>query len=183
MDEPTPLPLEADLWRDLIRSRTGALVLYAQQWCRTPEDVVQEAWIGLFHQAPPPERPLAWMYAVVRRRAINAGRSERRRRVHEEQAASRRPAWFAPDDRSAVDPVALAAALESLGGETREVVVARIWGELTFEEIAELIGTSVPTAFRRFRSGLESLRDHPQLRPSAAAAVAHDPIRSRENRS
>ena len=54
---------------------------------------------------------------------------------------------------------------------------------LTFEEIAELIGTSVPTAFRRFRSGLESLRAHPQLRPSAAAAVAHDPIRSRENRS
>lgn len=183
MDEPTPLPPETDLWCDLIRSRTGALVLYAQQWCRSPEDVVQEAWVGLLQQKPVPERPIAWMYAVVRRRAINAGRSERRRRVHEEQAAATRPAWFALDDRSPIDPVALVAALESLDGALREVVVARIWGQLTFEEIAELIGTSVPTAFRRFRSGLESLRAHPQLRDATSAGVALDPFRLRENRS
>ena len=31
-----------------------ALVLYARQWCRAPEDVVQEAFIKLARQAEPP---------------------------------------------------------------------------------------------------------------------------------
>ena len=182
MDEPTPQPLEPDLRYDLIRTRTGALVLYAQQWCRSPEDVVQEAWVSLMQQSPAPDCPIAWMYAVVRRRAINAGRSERRRRVHEEGAAQSRHAWFTANAGTAIDPAALEAALRSLADDLREVIVARIWGKLTFEAIGELVGCSVPTAFRRYQAGLEALRAHRDFRDETATAIAPRQDRTKEDR-
>jgi RNA polymerase sigma-70 factor (ECF subfamily) len=43
--------------------------------------------------------------------------------------------------------------------EQREVVVARIWGGLTFEEVARLAGCSLPTAQRRYQAGLAVLRE------------------------
>jgi DNA-directed RNA polymerase specialized sigma24 family protein len=43
--------------------------------------------------------------------------------------------------------------------EQREVVVARIWGGLTFEELAHLVGCSLPTAHRRYQAGLVALRE------------------------
>ena len=54
--------------------------------------------------------------------------------------------------------VALAAALERLPGEQREVIVARLWGGLSFEEIAEVAGCSASTAFRRYSAGIDALR-------------------------
>ena len=49
--------------------------------------------------------------------------------------------------------------LKSLPIEEREVVVLRIWGGRSFEEIAELIGKSTSTAHRRFETGLKTLRE------------------------
>ena len=43
--------------------------------------------------------------------------------------------------------------------ELREVIVARLWGGLTFEEIAQLVGCSLPTAHRRYHVGLTELRE------------------------
>jgi RNA polymerase sigma-70 factor (ECF subfamily) len=43
--------------------------------------------------------------------------------------------------------------------ELREVIVARLWGGLTFEAVAALAGTSVPTAHRRYQAGLAQLRE------------------------
>ena len=50
------------------------------------------------------------------------------------------------------------AALRSLPIEEREVIVLRIWGGRSFDEIAELIGKSTSTAHRRFEMALQSLR-------------------------
>ena len=52
----------------------------------------------------------------------------------------------------------LAAAIASLPDELREVVVARTWGGLNFEQIAELAGCSTSTAHRRYEAGLVALR-------------------------
>ena len=46
-----------------------ALVLYARQFCETPEDVVQEAFLLLARQDTAVENPVGWMYRVVRNRA------------------------------------------------------------------------------------------------------------------
>jgi RNA polymerase sigma-70 factor (ECF subfamily) len=58
-----------------------------------------------------------------------------------------------------IDSRTAAEALETLPAEQREVIVLRIWGGRSFEEIAELIGKSTSTAHRRYEQGLESLRE------------------------
>src|SRR5687768_3096151 len=94
-----------------------ALVLFARQWCDSPEDVVQEAFVRL--AATSPANVPAWLHKVVRNAAISAGRSERRRRKHE--AAAARP-LFTP--AAEIDRDAVGLALQHLPAELREVLVA-----------------------------------------------------------
>jgi RNA polymerase sigma-70 factor (ECF subfamily) len=149
--------MDAHLLARLIDERAAALVLFARQWCAAPEDVVQEAFVKLASLRSPPERPVAWLHRVVRNGALSAARAERRRRRHE-SAAARSPAWFAPEGAD-LDGEAVTRALQGLPGEEREVVVAHLWGGLTFEEIAEVIGSSPSTAHRRYAAALASLRE------------------------
>lgn len=143
----------------LLDEHAAALVLYARQWCSAPEDVVQEAFIKLVSQTTPPTSPLHWLYRVVRNGALSAYRSELRRRRHESAAASKIPSWFLPTEAAGLDGVAAAAALASLPLEQREVIVARLWGGLTFEQIAELSGSSSSGVHRRYVAGLTTLRE------------------------
>jgi RNA polymerase sigma-70 factor (ECF subfamily) len=142
----------------LVDHHAAALVLYARQWCVTPEDVVQEAFLKLVTQRPPPENPAAWLYRVVRNAAISAGRTERRRQRHESVAAARAPAWFETND-DAIDSEVVSAALQELPPDEREVIVAHLWGSLTFEQIADVAGCSASTAHRRYVAGLITLRE------------------------
>jgi RNA polymerase sigma-70 factor (ECF subfamily) len=66
--------------------------------------------------------------------------------------------WFEPNFAAAIDGRTAAAALERLPEEQREVIVAHLWGGLTFEEIAEVTGASSSTAHRRYAEGLQTLR-------------------------
>jgi RNA polymerase sigma-70 factor (ECF subfamily) len=143
----------------LLDEHAAALVLYARQWCAAPEDVVQEAFVKLAAQRPPPLRPLPWLYRVVRNGAISAGRSLRRRRRHEAEAAARVPEWFVPSEPARLDVEAATAALRAVPDEQRESVVAHLWGGLTFEQIGELTGVASSTAHRRYLAALEALRD------------------------
>jgi len=43
--------------------------------------------------------------------------------------------------------------------EQREIVIPRIWGGLTFDEIAALTGDSRTTVHRRYGEALETLRE------------------------
>jgi len=142
----------------LVDDHAAALVLYARQWCAAPEDVVQEAFLKLAQQLSVPDNPAGWLYRVVRNGAISAARSTRRRRRHEGLAAARAPAWFIAE-ASALDAEAATAALQELPVEQREIIVAHLWGGLSFEQIAELVGTSPSTAHRWYTAGLTSLRE------------------------
>lgn len=53
---------------------------------------------------------------------------------------------------------AIEEALLRLSDQQREVVVMRIWGELTFPQIGEVLSISSSTADTRYRSGLKRLR-------------------------
>jgi RNA polymerase sigma-70 factor (ECF subfamily) len=142
----------------LLDEHAAALVLYARQWCDAPEDVVQEAFVKLAAQRPPPLRVVPWLYRVVRNAAISAGRSARRRRRREAEAAARVPEWFVPSEPARLDTEAATAALRALPPEQRETIVAHLWGGLTFEQIGELTGVSSSTAHRRYQEALEALR-------------------------
>jgi RNA polymerase sigma factor (sigma-70 family) len=143
----------------LLDEHGASLVLYAQQWCHVPEDVVQEAFVRLMRQRPLPENTVGWLYRVVRNEAVSASRSSGRRVRHEAAAGSKREPWFKSAGDDAIDASAAVAALESLPIEQRETIVLRIWSGLSFDEIAELIGMSTSTAHRRYESGLAALRE------------------------
>jgi RNA polymerase sigma-70 factor (ECF subfamily) len=146
----------------LVDQHAAALVLYARQWCATPEDVVQDAFLKLVAQRPPPHNPLPWLYRVVRNAAVSAGRTERRRQRHEAAAAARAPAWFDADPDS-LDAEVVTAALHGLPPDEREVVVAHLWGGLTFEQIGDVAGCSASTAHRRYIAALTGLRERLHL--------------------
>lgn len=141
----------------LIDTHAAALVLCARQWCAEPEDVVQEVFVKLVRQSQPPADAVAWLYRVVRNGAIDAGKSARRRQKRESSVA-RPERWFVEDEIDGLDAQSAVAALEQLDGEHREVIVAKHWGGLSYEQIAEVVGCSASTAFRRYTAGVEQLR-------------------------
>jgi RNA polymerase sigma-70 factor (ECF subfamily) len=147
-----------ELLARLLDQRGPALELYARQWCDSPADVVQEAFVQLSGQPAEPPNLLAWLYRTVRNGAISARRAADRRRRHERAAAVAGTCWFAADPAGGMDPQAAGEALAGLPLEEREVIVAHLWGGLKFAEIADITGTSASTAHRRYQAGLEALR-------------------------
>jgi RNA polymerase sigma factor (sigma-70 family) len=137
----------------------AALVLYAQQWCQTPQDAVQEAFLMLVRQAVPPENPVGWLYRVVRNQAVSAARSSGRKSRREAVAAARGEPWFLASPSDRLDAAEAADALQRLPLEQREAIVARLWGGLSFEEIARIGGRSLSKTYRNYRQGIDALRE------------------------
>jgi RNA polymerase sigma-70 factor (ECF subfamily) len=136
-----------------------ALVLYARQWCDAPEDVVQEAFLLLVRQATAPSNPVGWIYRVVRNGAINAARSSGRQSRREAATAAPGEPWFESGNDDRLDAVAATAALRQLPLAEREVIVARLWGGLSFEEISLTNGNSLSAVYRCYRRGLAALQE------------------------
>ena len=141
----------------LYREHAPALRLYARQWPEGDEDLVQDAFVKLAQESPPPGQVLPWLYRVVRNGALAAARGQARRRRRQDRTSAPE-AWFAAADDH-LDGREATRLLAELPLEQREVVVARIWGGLTFEEVARLAGCSLPTAHRRYQAGLSALRE------------------------
>jgi RNA polymerase sigma-70 factor (ECF subfamily) len=155
--------MDSDQLGRLIDQHAAALELYARQWCEAAvEDVVQVAFLRLAQQKRPPDNAAAWLFRSVRNGAINAAAAARRRRRHEADAASAH-GWFRPspdaDRPEALDPAVAEAELQELPLEQREVIVAHLWGGLTFEQIGQVSGTSSSTAHRLYSAGLSALRE------------------------
>lgn len=151
-------PVSPELLGRLLDEHGGALVLYAAQWTATPDDCVQEALVELVRQPVLPHSPVAWLFRVVRNRAISQARAAGRRKKHEARAAALLPSWSQAADEPPFSGEELAAAVDMLIPEHREVLVARVWGGLGFEEIADLIGAATSSAHRRYEAALANLR-------------------------
>ena len=152
-------PIDAELLGRLLDEHGPALALYATQWTDAADDCVQESLVELARQAKPPEHAVAWLYRVVKNRALNAARGERRRKERESRATADR---FAATQQSSAfdrsDAVAASDALVQLEQAERELVVMRIWGGLTFDEIAVALAISTSTAHRQYERALTKLR-------------------------
>jgi RNA polymerase sigma-70 factor (ECF subfamily) len=142
----------------LIDAHAAALALYAAQWTDSAADVVQEAFVQLLRRGELPEPITPWLYRVVRNGAINAARAASRRRRHETAAAAVTQAWFESSPATGIEAEEATRALEHLPAEQREVIVARLWGDLSFQEIADITGTAASTVCRRYHLGIETLR-------------------------
>jgi RNA polymerase sigma factor (sigma-70 family) len=149
--------ISPELLGQLLDEHGPALVLFASQWSDSPDDCLQDALLELARQAVAPIQPVAWMYRVVRNKAISSARASTRRRKHEAIAAALIPAWSSPAAEPRVTKEELAAALDSLDDSHREVVIAHVWGGLTFDDIATITDSSTSTAHRRYTAAIAHL--------------------------
>jgi RNA polymerase sigma-70 factor (ECF subfamily) len=155
-------PLKPDDLCQWIDTYGATLILYAKQWnADDAEDVVQETFLRLVRRAHwegKPENPAAYLFTAVRNEAIDRQRKAKRRKQHEQKAAAERPIWLETLPDSSLRADELLKFLDALPMEQREVVIARIWGGLTFDEIANLTGDSRTTVHRRYGEALDVLR-------------------------
>jgi len=148
--------VDAQLLAELVDRHGAPLVLFASQRCRAPDDVVQQAFVELAACRTVPANPAAWLFAVVRRRAISRARAERSRARHEQEAGQR---WFEQSRTREQEAATAAEMLAELPISEREIVVAYLYGRLTFEEIGRLVGVSTSTARRNYEAALSRLRE------------------------
>ncbi len=73
---------------NLLEQYGSKLILYARQWSSSPEDIVHDAFLQLiqlqFPPAVPPDNPIAWLFRVVRNRALDQCKLQQRRREREQ---------------------------------------------------------------------------------------------------
>jgi RNA polymerase sigma-70 factor (ECF subfamily) len=150
-------------WDTWVANHAPKFLLYARQLARCEadaHDLVQESVVEAWGRQPdgnPP--PLALVFATIRRRAIDLGRSEDRRNNRESRVAEDADyVWFDSGVEDRERDRLLQKAMSSISGIYREVVILKVWGELTFAEIAEALDIPANTAASRYRYGLEELR-------------------------
>jgi RNA polymerase sigma-70 factor, ECF subfamily len=156
------LPAESD-WEQWIARHAPALLLFARQQASCDadaQDLVQEAvvesWRRQSQDAPP---PLALVYATIRRRAIDLARRDGRRAGREVAAHLDRPeCWFDAGVEERERNLLIQKAMSHLPETYRQVVTLKVWGGLTFGEIAEALEIPANTAASRYRNGLMELR-------------------------
>ncbi len=150
-----------DDWKNCFARLGPALLLFARRWtnCRADaEDIVQEAFVRFWRRQHSIEnRPL--LYATVRSTALDRVRSDQRRARREALAARDETQTFEPPFVALEEgQQLLAAAVERLPDEQREVLVLKIWNDLTFAEIGSVLEISQNTAASRYRYALGALR-------------------------
>jgi len=124
------------------------------------EDVLQEVFLRLARRPATlgSVRDLrAYLFASVRRELFRWTRRRALRR--EAQVADPDPLFESPvSDTAATDMLQVEEALSRLPRSQREVVVMKVYGLLTFDEIARVTRTSPNTAASRYRYAVEKLR-------------------------
>jgi RNA polymerase sigma-70 factor, ECF subfamily len=162
---PGSAPRTAD-WRAWHETHAARLVLYARQWLperADAEDAVQAGFVKFWkNKAEPTERDVPLLYAAVRCAALDLLKSRRRRAAREEAAmAEVRDCWW---DTSTLEEQERAEmmqrALQALPAEQREVVTLRVWADMTYAQIAEMLGENINTIAARYRYALANLKKH-----------------------
>lgn len=148
-------------WKNCFSEVAPGLLLFARQWVRSAadaEDIVQDAFVK-FWRRNHDIRNRGLLYSAVRSLALDFIRRDARRARREATVLAdtdpiTEPQFQLGDDTQS----ALAAAIESLPSDQREVLVLKIWNDLTFNEIAGALGISQNTAASRYRYALSNLK-------------------------
>lgn len=124
------------------------------------EDALQETFLGVLRRAgqAPIREMRTYLFQAARNQAFMILRKRRRQ---DKESAAAALSWIDPEQcapgqrETAID---LDRALRQLPLEQREVVVLKLSENLTFAEIAELLGIPRGTAASRYRLALATLR-------------------------
>jgi RNA polymerase sigma-70 factor (ECF subfamily) len=96
----------------------------------------------------------AYLFTSVRNAILNDIRARRSDAALEDKAA-----WFDPPNRDYSGEQNLRRALNALPDDQRQATILHVWGELTFAQVAEVLGISANTAASRYRYALAKLRE------------------------
>lgn len=166
---PHPAPMEDalsdDSWKNWFEQHGPKLLLCARQWTRSAadaEDVLQDAFVRFWRrQRQLGGEPLALVVTSIRRAATDLARRQARRGAREEHAQTGEgdvTPWFETPLEGDERRQTIEAALRRLPLEQREVLVLKIWGELTFADIATRLDLPPNTVASRYRYALGALR-------------------------
>ena len=118
---------------------TRALLLLSRTYGDSAEDCVQECFIRLAIQEPGHDNPKARPFRAERHASNSQVRSAQRRREWEFAVFRERLRWFETrpvEDNELPDADQLQNALSKLEHQTRDLIVAHIWANMTFRDIA-----------------------------------------------
>ena len=169
------------IWKSWFARHGSKLLLFARQQARNPhdaEDLVQEAFVRIWRlYGHTGEVAPVLVYRDFRSLAIYLERSIYRRIFREQKTFELTPLSSAFEDTLEKDEQqkALLRAVDRLPDQQKEVLTLKIWGELTFDEIARTLDASLNTVASRYRYALQQLKDwvpeelekpNPNLSPS-----------------
>jgi len=155
-------------WAGLLIEIGDKLYLYARQLCHNDADaadIVQEAFLRVW-RAHGRERVaeadiVPTCYAAVRYAALDHRRRTARRQARELKAGAclyDETPIFEPAIKPDEEMAGIEAAIRELPTEQREALTLKIWGELTFQQIATVTDESPNTVASRYRLALAALR-------------------------
>ncbi|HEY1683408.1 MAG TPA: sigma-70 family RNA polymerase sigma factor [Tepidisphaeraceae bacterium] len=152
---------EAALTELIARYSPGVRVFLGRiSGAETADDLLQDTWFDVYRQInrlKKPEAFVAWLYRIARDKAY---RELRRRHVPAElldddliEEPSTEQENFSPEE---IDQ--LRASLSAIAVEHREVLVLRFMEQMSYEEIAEVIGRPLGTVRSRIHHAKLALR-------------------------
>ncbi len=154
----------AGSWRSWYELHASRLLLYVRQWLprrADAEDAVQAGFVKFWKHRPLPttaDAPL--LYATVRCAALDLLKSQQRAARRESDAGRDLEDrwWDAPTMEEHERAHLLQQAVQRLAEEQREVLLLKIWADMTFAQIAQTLEENPNTVAARYRYALASLK-------------------------
>lgn len=151
------MPLSSAELSRLVDQHWGTLCNWLGPNNGQTDDVIQKAFIKLAAQNPPPDNCLAWLFTVTRRLATNVQIAESRR-AERERISSELRVDPSNDHAETTRKLDIEHHLDSLSDDQRSIVVAKIWGQLSFDQIAEMLEVSRSSVYREYQTSLQILK-------------------------
>jgi RNA polymerase sigma-70 factor (ECF subfamily) len=155
---------DAEAFAELVGRHHARLRYYLAKLLAKPqaaEDVLQDVWLdvwrGLPRLADAGAFP-AWLYRVARDRALRTFRRRPPPRPLDPAELPDGPGDDGGEEFTAEDVARVHAALDALADESREVLVLRFLEEMTYDEIARVVGVPVGTVRSRLHHAKRALR-------------------------
>ena len=141
--------------RQLYEEHGRGLIAYACSFLRgfaAAEDVLHQVFERLLRgHIELTDTPVPYLYRAVRNASLNYVRDRSR-------DAELTDDWLESPAGMNDAGVVLQSVLRELPEEQREMIVLRVWGQMSFDEAAATLGISPKTAASRYRYGLLKLR-------------------------
>ncbi len=145
-------------WRErLFDEKSADLLLYGRALglgASESEDILQETFVALLKLKEAPDNPAHYCVRAFRNRAINFKRGLWRRLARELESVR----WFEPTPTRGCLESEAQRALANLPAEQREVIVLKIWHEMTYDAIGAALDLSPNTVAGRYRYGMQKLK-------------------------